>query len=254
MIEQPRELLNLICSDFREMVPNGAENYCCTGGGGAMSMSEYAPLRLKSAKIKAEQLRATGAKYVITSCHNCVDGLFDLIKHYKLGMEVRQLVNLVAKALVIPERVAEKEKPKRVRMLEGYKILVIDDEPDVRIYLGKIFQDQGCQVIDAPDANQAMRAIKSEKPDLITLDLILPRKTGEKLYWELRKDPNYADLPVVVVSGYAAVERPRIDFHGFIAEKNIPEPEGFLEKPVDPNRLLETVLEVLERKAAANRQ
>jgi Fe-S oxidoreductase len=106
--EEPRELLNLVCSDFREMYPNRAENYCCTGGGGAMSMTEYAPRRLKSAKIKADQLRATGAKIVVTSCHNCVDGLFDLIRFYKLDMQVKQLVNLVASALVVPVRPQEK--------------------------------------------------------------------------------------------------------------------------------------------------
>jgi Fe-S oxidoreductase len=81
------------------------ENFCCTGGGGAMSMSEYTPQRLKSAKIKADQLKATGAKTVVTSCHNCVDGLTDVIRHYKLGMKVTQLVNLTANALIIPERV-----------------------------------------------------------------------------------------------------------------------------------------------------
>ncbi len=52
LFEEPRELLNLVVTDFREMYPNRSENYCCTGGGGAMSMSEYTPRRLKSAKIK----------------------------------------------------------------------------------------------------------------------------------------------------------------------------------------------------------
>jgi Fe-S oxidoreductase len=104
LFEEPRELLNLVCTDFREMYPNRAENYCCTGGGGAMSMAEYTPQRLRSAKVKAEQLKATGAKIVVTSCHNCVDGLFDLIRHYKLDMQVKQLVNLVASALVAPEK------------------------------------------------------------------------------------------------------------------------------------------------------
>ncbi|HHE46757.1 MAG TPA: (Fe-S)-binding protein [Bacteroidetes bacterium] len=94
LFEEPRELLNLVVTDFREMYPNRSENYCCTGGGGAMSMSEYTPLRLKSAKIKADQLIETGAEVVVTSCHNCVDGLTDLIKHYNLGMEVTQLVNM----------------------------------------------------------------------------------------------------------------------------------------------------------------
>jgi Fe-S oxidoreductase len=101
LTEEPRELLNLVVSDFREMYPNRAENYCCTGGGGAMSMAEYRPRRLKSAKVKADQLKATGANIVVTSCHNCVDGLTDLINHYKLDMKVTQLVNLVADALVI---------------------------------------------------------------------------------------------------------------------------------------------------------
>jgi Fe-S oxidoreductase len=238
MFEEPRELLRLVCLDFREMYPNRAENYCCTGGGGAMSMSEYAPRRLKSARVKAEQLRATGAKIVVTSCHNCVDGLFDLIRHYKLDMQVKLLVSLVANALVAPVRVPV---PAARRPLEGRTILVIDDEPDVRLYLSKIFAEQGCEVMDAPDANQAMRAIKSRKPDLITLDLVLPRKTGEKLYWELRRDPLYRDLPVVVVSGYASIESPRIDFHGFLREKGLPDPEGFIEKPVDVEKLLETV-------------
>ena len=106
MIEEPRMLISRTCQDFREMYPNRSENYCCTGGGGAMSMSEYTPRRLKSARVKADQLRATGAKLVATSCHNCVDGLTDVIKHYKLDMKVVQLVNLVAKALVREERVA----------------------------------------------------------------------------------------------------------------------------------------------------
>jgi len=239
MTEEPRELLAMVCTDFREIYPNRAENYCCTGGGGAMAMSEYAPRRLKSAKIKAEQLRATGARIVCTSCHNCVDALFDLIRHYKLDMEVKLLVSLVASALVVPVPVA-------MKLLEGYKILVIDDEPDVRVYLRTIFREQGAEVIEAPDANQGMRALQSERPDLMTLDLILPRKTGEKLYWEIRKDERFAALPVVVVSGYAAVDSPRIDFHRFLAEKHLPEPDGMIEKPIDVEKLLAAVKKALK--------
>ncbi len=109
--EEPRELLHLVCEDVREMYPNRAENYCCTGGGGAMSMSEYTRERLKSGVVKANQLEATGAEVVVTSCHNCVDGLTDVIRHYKLGMEVTQLVNLVANALVIEGKPAHAVVP-----------------------------------------------------------------------------------------------------------------------------------------------
>lgn len=74
-----------------------------------MSMAEYTPRRLVSAKVKADQIVATGAKIVVTSCHNCVDGLSDLIKHYKLDCEVKQLVDLVESALVLEECAVKKK-------------------------------------------------------------------------------------------------------------------------------------------------
>jgi twitching motility two-component system response regulator PilH len=111
-----------------------------------------------------------------------------------------------------------------------------------------IFKDQGAEVIEAPDANQGIRAIKSENPDLVTLDLILPKMTGEKLYWEIKKDERFARLPIVVVSGCIGVDAPRIDFHRFIAEKHLPEPEAILEKPINPEKVLETVRTVLENR------
>ena len=160
--EEPRELLNLVSNDFVEMTPNRAENYCCTGGGGAMSMSEYTPRRLKSAKIKADQIAATGAKIVVTSCHNCVDGLADLIKHYKLGCEVKQLVDLVADALVIEECAVMKkpkvvvEMPKPALPLHGRRILVVDDEPDVRVFLRTVLEDAGAEIYEAADGDQAL--------------------------------------------------------------------------------------------------
>ncbi len=100
LIEEPRWLLKRVSADFREMHPNRTENYCCTGGGGLLSMAEYRPLRLEVGKIKVEQLKATGARLVCTMCHNCVDGLADLIKHYKLNMRVVQILELTANALM----------------------------------------------------------------------------------------------------------------------------------------------------------
>jgi hypothetical protein len=66
------------------------------------AFAEYRPLRLEVAKIKADQLKATGAKAVCTICHNCVDGLADVIKHYKLDMKVVQILELVSNALIMP--------------------------------------------------------------------------------------------------------------------------------------------------------
>jgi Fe-S oxidoreductase len=70
--EEPREILKAICRDFVEMVPNRTENYCCGGGGGLVSIDEIRDFRTCSmGKRKAEQIRETGAKYVVAPCANC---------------------------------------------------------------------------------------------------------------------------------------------------------------------------------------
>ncbi len=90
-------------SDFVEMNPHGTDNFCCGGGGGKLAMSEYNERRLKIGEIKAEQIRATGAKIVATPCHNCVDQLSQLNHTYKLGVKIKTIAELVADALVINE-------------------------------------------------------------------------------------------------------------------------------------------------------
>lgn len=242
LFEEPRELISLVCTDFREMYPNRAENYCCTGGGGAMSMSEYTPRRLHSARIKAEQLKATGAKYVVTSCHNCVDGLSDLIRHYKLDMKVTQLVNLVANALVV-ERKAVVEVPAEVeavkKPLAGRRILVVDDEPDVCTFLSAVLEDNGAEVGIAPDGDRGLAMVRAERWDLVTLDLNMPGRDGGQVYAEMRKDPALKGVPVVIITGKPELRK-------LIYERPVPPPEGYLDKPVSEEHLLRNVRKVLE--------
>lgn len=242
--EEPRELLNLVVPDFREMYPNRAENFCCTGGGGAMSMSEYTPERLKSAKIKADQLKTTGAKVVVTSCHNCVDGLTDVIRHYKLGMKVAQLVNLTAGALVIPERIVVPVAgpiPEAALPLQGFKILVVDDEPDILTFLSVVLEDQGATVIQAADGEQALSLAIQEKPDLITLDLSMPGKNGGMVFEEIRNNPKIASTKVCIITGKPELRR-------LIYERPVPPPDGYLDKPVNEEGLLTNIRKILETK------
>ncbi len=249
MTEEPRELLKLVCSDFREMYPNRAENYCCTGGGGAMSMSEYTPRRLRSAKVKAEQLKATGARIVVTTCHNCVDGLSDLIKHYKLDMKVMQCVNLVANALVIkhlrsaaaaePIPAQDVPAPARVGALEGYKILVTDDEPDFITFISTVLEDNGATVVQASNGNQCMELARSEKPDLITLDLSMPGTDGREVFEYLRKEKNLKQIPVCIITGRPELRR-------LIYDRPVPPPEGYVDKPVREGDLLKNIRKILE--------
>ena len=238
MTEEPRELLNLVCSDFREMYPNREENYCCTGGGGAMSMSEYTPRRLKSGKIKAEQLKATGAKIVVTSCHNCVDGLTDVIRHYDLGMEVTQLVNLVAEALVIeePARIptAVEELP-----LAGRRIVVADDEPDQLLYLATVMEDYGATVYQAATGDEALKLAREEKPDLVTLDLAMPGRPVTEIFELLRSDSELEGLKICIITG-------RPEMRKLIYQRMEIPPDGYLDKPLSEDDLLLGVRKVLE--------
>ncbi len=98
--EPQRRILRRVVQDFVEMTPNRQHNYCCGGGGGMLSMSEYGERRVASGRRKAEQIRATGARIVATPCHNCADQLLELSKKYQLGTEIQAVVELVYNALV----------------------------------------------------------------------------------------------------------------------------------------------------------
>jgi len=102
ILEEPRYILKHAVADFREMHPHGRENFCCGGGGGMMAMGEFAEGRLAAGRVKAEQIRATGAKVVATSCHNCLDQITELSKHYDLGIKVLNLCEVVAEAIILP--------------------------------------------------------------------------------------------------------------------------------------------------------
>jgi len=101
IIEEQRYILKNAVSNFIEMTPNRADNYCCGGGGGQLAMSEYSDRRIKAGKIKAEQIRKTGAKIVATPCHNCIDQLMELNKEYKLNVEIKTVSEIVADALIL---------------------------------------------------------------------------------------------------------------------------------------------------------
>ena len=103
-IEEPRFLLENSVMDFVDLSPSGRDNFCCGGGGGALTMSEYRTWRLEAAKVKADQIRASGAKIVATSCHNCIDQLSEINRHYELGVKVVNTCELVADAIVLPRR------------------------------------------------------------------------------------------------------------------------------------------------------
>ncbi len=102
VIEEQREILIRAVRQFVEMTPNRKDNYCCGGGGGQLSMSEYASRRKKAGRIKADQIARTKAQVVASPCHNCLDQLAELNKHYKLGVDVKSVLEIAAEALLPP--------------------------------------------------------------------------------------------------------------------------------------------------------
>ncbi len=81
------------------------------------------------------------------------------------------------------------------------KIMIVDDDPAIVTYLETFFQDNGYDTCTASNGSDAARMIKEEKPDLVTLDLDMPKEWGPRFYRKYTKDPELKDIPVVVISG-----------------------------------------------------
>ena len=82
-------------------IPIAKTTSAVAAGGGQLSITRFAKRRIEAGKIKAEQIRITGAKVVATPCHNCVDQLSELNKEYKLGVEIKTIAEIVSDALVL---------------------------------------------------------------------------------------------------------------------------------------------------------
>jgi Fe-S oxidoreductase len=101
VIDEARYILSHLTDDFEDMSPDPKYNWCCGGGGGLVALGEDTlDFRMKSSKVKAEQVTATGAKILATACENCHTQLSDLNNHYKMDVDVQFLSSLIADALV----------------------------------------------------------------------------------------------------------------------------------------------------------
>ena len=105
------------------------------------------------------------------------------------------------------------------------KIMIIDDDPTVVKYLQAVFSDNGYATCAAFNTSEALKLVKQEKPDLITLDLQLPDEWGPRFYRKLRKDKDLKEIPIIVISG--------ID-----GDHAIKDAIAFVAKPFDPERLV----------------
>jgi CheY-like chemotaxis protein len=128
---------------------------------------------------------------------------------------------------------------------EDKTVLVVDDEPNVRLYLQAILEDAGFKVITATDGNEALNAIRQKRPDFISLDLVMPHKSGHKLLYELRKDPALSRIPVLIVTAHARDEMGQEDLEDLLDNRVMLGPGTYLEKPVSPEAYVQAIQRAL---------
>ena len=120
------------------------------------------------------------------------------------------------------------------------KIMIVDDEKDMRIYLTTLFRKAGYETEEAENGEEGLEKVKTFKPDLVTLDLLMPKRTGVKCFHSLRNDPETKDIPIIVLTGLPQHQ----DLFGndFTGPDK---PAAIVEKPIEPEAFLKKVQEII---------
>ena len=128
----------------------------------------------------------------------------------------------------------------------GKKVLVVDDDPDVRLFSVTVLEENGYTPLEAANGEEGLKMIKEEKPDLVILDILMPRQSGIRLYRELKTDKALKKVQVIILSGIAKKtflrsQKALTEFGG----EEVPEPKVYLEKPVEPEVLAAEIKKIL---------
>ena len=126
------------------------------------------------------------------------------------------------------------------------KVLVVDDEPDVRNFLAACIEDAGFQVKTAVDGADALEKLQEDPPDLMTLDMVMPRVSGINLMRQIRGMEAFTRLPVIVITAHAHDEMGSDDIKDFNAFASGTKPRYTMEKPVTPEKLVNAISDILQ--------
>jgi twitching motility two-component system response regulator PilH len=127
------------------------------------------------------------------------------------------------------------------------KVLNVEDDADTRTFVTTVLEENGYIPIMAIDGEEGMEKVKKERPDLIILDILMPRESGIKMYHELKMDPSLKGIPVVILSAISkrTFLRSQVALTEF-GDETVPEPQAYLEKPVEPEDLAELLKKILD--------
>jgi len=124
---------------------------------------------------------------------------------------------------------------------ESKTVLVVDDEADVRNFLKTALIEAGFKVVTARDGFEALKQVQAAAPDLISLDLVMPGRSGARFYRDLSKNERWSKIPVLIVTGHAHDELGKAD----LKELTMSGPGVYLEKPVSPENYIAAVKRIL---------
>lgn len=124
----------------------------------------------------------------------------------------------------------------------SYKVLVVDDDQDVRSFVVTVLEENEYIPLEAEDGVQGLEMIEKESPDLIILDVLMPRGSGIRLYRKLRTDDKFSSIPIIMFTGIALrsflkSQKALDEFNG----EEVPKPDIYLEKPVEPEELVQAI-------------
>lgn len=129
----------------------------------------------------------------------------------------------------------------------GKKILVVDDDPDVRSFVVTVLEENQYTPLVARDGVEGLEVIQKEMPDLVILDVLMPRGSGIRLYRHLKTEDALKAIPVIMFTGIALrsflkSQKALEEFKG----ETVPEPDIYLEKPVEPQELVDAIRKKLD--------
>jgi len=123
------------------------------------------------------------------------------------------------------------------------KVLAIDDELDTLTFYSELLEDHNFTPLTAVNGLEGLKKAREEKPDLILLDIMMPKKDGTKTYKELKSDPDLKNIPVIIITGISE----EVDYKMLLARPATGKvsPEGHLVKPVSAEALIQEIRKVL---------
>ena len=126
------------------------------------------------------------------------------------------------------------------------KILIVDDDPDILTAIGAVLEARDYEVVTAPDGEEGLVKLRKDKPDLMILDLLMPKMDGFAVCKEL-KDPRrakYSNIPILILTSVKEeASRRRYELETGLAM----DVDDYVEKPIDPYTLLDRVEKLLKR-------